>query len=162
MGIFNVFKKKEKAAKVRDMVWLDQNLKLKGSYHLVNQYPDAIVISWFSQTKELFSELFTRAGLQVEVMMATDITPLKAENKTLIFLERNISAEAEGKVLQNLQPKEIIILSALDDPLFVKFGAERISKIMQTLNVQDDCIEHPMISAAIKKAQESLAGEAKL
>lgn len=53
--------------------------------------------------------------------------------------------------------RRIIFHAALTDALLLHFGGERLQSLLKQLGQQEeDCISHPMISAAIKRAQEKL------
>ncbi len=54
-------------------------------------------------------------------------------------------------------PPELIIYGGLDEPIFNRFGGERLQQLMQKLGISDsEMIEHAMISAAIESAQKKI------
>ena len=56
-------------------------------------------------------------------------------------------------------PKNIIVFSALDEPLFKHFGSDKVIPFMKMLGMkEDEAIEHSMVSKSIIKGQEKLSG----
>lgn len=53
--------------------------------------------------------------------------------------------------------KQVIVFSSLNEPLFKRFGADKIIQVMKQLGMKDDeVIEHSMINKAIQRAQEKI------
>jgi preprotein translocase subunit SecA len=63
----------------------------------------------------------------------------------------------EETVFKQLELKEVIILTSLDEPLLIMFGGEKLIKIMQSLGMnEEEIIEHKMVSQSIATAQEKI------
>lgn len=57
-----------------------------------------------------------------------------------------------------LQLNEARVYSALEEPLFAHFGGQKIIHILQQTGVnENEALENPIISRALKNAQEKLA-----
>lgn len=156
MGLFNLFKSKASAVKIVDMVWMSEDAKLNGSLKLLLDFPEATVISWFSDTQTKFRQFFLEKGIQKEVKVARTISSALLSDQ-IIFLEHYPLKSKEISLMQNWDVKKVIVLNSLDEPLFENFGSERIIGLMKTLGVKDDeAIENSMITSSIENAQEKL------
>jgi hypothetical protein len=158
MGLFDIFSKKEKLPEMKDMVWKNLNGKFSGLLKLIEQYPESVWISWFSDTQSIFNQ-FLKSGIskQIEIKMAKNVKPSMIENKTVVFLEHYPLRLEEEKLIQLWKPKEIFVLNSLDEPLFEAFGAQRIITLMENMGMKDDeQIQHDMVTKSIKRAQEKL------
>jgi preprotein translocase subunit SecA len=52
---------------------------------------------------------------------------------------------------------EVRVLSALDEPLFKRFGSDKIIQMMKQMGMSEkQSIEHDMISKAIQNAQDKI------
>ena len=158
MGLFDLFSKKEKLPQMTDKIWKNQSGKYGGLLKLIEQYPDAVCISWFPETQSVFDQfLKSSVSKQIEIKMARYIQPSQVENKTVIFLEHYPLRIEEEKLIQFWNPNEIFVLSSLDEPLFEIFGGQRIVTMMENMGLKDDeQIQHAMITKSIKRAQEKL------
>lgn len=157
MGLFDFLRNNENAIHYNDKIWVNQHAKLNGLLQLFDQSKNIVLIAWFEETKN-FVERFLAQANQVEtIIMAKQSNASQVENKTVIFLEHYPLRKKEQTIIQGWQAKEIIFLSALDEPFLQQFGGEKILAIMQQLGIkEEECIEHEIISKSIVRAQEKL------
>jgi len=158
MGIFDLFRKGNKLPKIKDLVWKNQAAKFNGCLKLIEQYPDALWISWFNETQNSFNQFIgNKNGIKIEIQMAKSVMPFMVENKRVFFLEHYPLRTTEENLMQDWNPIEITVLNALDEPLFEQFGGDRIVGLMEKMGMlEDEFLEHSMISSSIKNAQEKL------
>jgi hypothetical protein len=157
MGIFN-FSKKSASPLIQDMIWMSQTAKLNGCMRLLQQLQDFVVVGWFPDTIDEFNKFLNeKNGLGVEIVQARSVLTVQAANKKLILLEHYPLHNKEIDFISNLNPPQVIVLSSLDEPLFEKFGSDKIIQTMKSLGMkEDEMIQHPMITKAIEQAQNKL------
>jgi hypothetical protein len=157
MSLFNFSKTKDPKPEMHDLVWINQNERLKGSWLLLLQHPGAVLLSWFNQTKEEYEKYFVENGITQEIKIAglpgLHLTP----EQTVIFLEHYPLRSKEEALIKDWNVKQIIFLNALDEPLFQQFGSERIIQMMKALGIKEgEFLEHSLISKSIENAQHKL------
>jgi len=157
MGLFN-FSKKDATLAIQNMIWMSQSAKLNGCMKLIQQLPDFLLMAWFSDTVDQFNKFLNEQnGLGVEVLQARSVLSIQAANKKLILLEHYPLRNKELEFIRKLNSPQVIVLSSLDEPLFERFGSDKIIQTMKSLGMKDDeMIEHPMITRAIEQAQNKL------
>jgi len=160
--MFSWFKKKEKAPPLRgrDIIWTSSTEKWNALPSMAASAQPVVVICWFQETLEKAKQVFASAGVNITPQLNHSFIESSLQDKTLILLEHYPLPEKEAAILSSFAPKQIIVLSALDEPLFMYFGGERLISLMQKLGMAPgETIEHPMISASIKRAQEKLSSK---
>jgi hypothetical protein len=158
--MFGWFSKKEKAParKSRDLVWISRDAKWKALPGLLLDKQPVFVYGWFPSTIDKAKKVLADAGLKIPVQHAADFSDLSASNATVIVLEHHPLVQKEEWILSAGYPKEIIVLSALDEPLFTYFGGERLISLMQKMGMHEaETVEHKMISASILRAQQKIS-----
>jgi len=90
---------------------------------------------------------------------------LTAQPELLLLEHYPIPApeQALGTALQQLFPgQQLKVYTGLDEPLMQQFGAERMTTLMERMNVDpDEELSHSMITKSIARAQEQLAKKAR-
>jgi len=120
------------------------------------------------------AEIITNAGQKGAVTIATNMagrgTDIKLTDETkalggLYILgterheSRRIDNQLRGRSGRQGDPGHSKFFLSLEDDLMRIFGSDRISKVMNTLGMEEDePIEHKMISNAIAKAQKKVEG----
>jgi hypothetical protein len=158
--MFGWFSKKDKtpARKCRDLVWISRDAKWKALPALLKEKQPVFVYGWFPTTIEKAKKVVADAGLHMPVQYASDFSDLSASNANVIVLEHHPLVHKEEWILSAGYPKEILVLSALDEPLFTYFGGERIISLMQKMGMDEsETIEHKMISSSILRAQQKIS-----
>ena len=158
--MFNLFKKKSPAIKIVDKIWMYETYKLKAFANEFND-KDTIFIFWFDETLHRVTDQFAgQSQGNVQLMNAREISPVHVVNRRVIMAEHYPLQEKENALFQKLGLQEVKIWSALDEPLFRRFGGDKIIGMMKQLGMkEEEAIEHNMISKAIRNAQDKIANE---
>ena len=159
MGLLDLFKKKDPAPGRKDLVWISSDAKRQGCLQLVRENPDALLIAWFDDTLSSFEGFLNeRHGLACAITRARLLTPGEVAGRLVIFLEHYPLRQKETELIRHWKPKEILVLNALDEPLFRHFGGDRILAVVQQLGMSEsESLQHPLISNSIERAQQKLA-----
>ncbi|HEX7904376.1 MAG TPA: hypothetical protein VF487_10885 [Chitinophagaceae bacterium] len=157
--MFNLFKKKEAGTRVTDRIWMNENAKLESFTKEWRKNNDILYISWFEDTYAKIESLFIQENIQANCLaMTRELSPSIITGKTIVFAEHYPLHEKENAIYQKLNLQQVIVWSALDEPLFKHFGGDKIIAMMKQLGMSEDAaIEHVMISKAIQNAQEKIA-----
>lgn len=155
--MFNLFGKKQ-ATKFKDIVWVHEPAKRSGLLTLINEKPESVLVAWFEETREEFSQFLQSNKIESPVYLYRELHQSQAHGKPLIMLEHYPLAEKEREFFQSFSGQEILVLSALDEPLFKRFGGDKIVDMMKKLEMDEsESISHALISSAITNAQEKIA-----
>jgi hypothetical protein len=156
---FSFFGKKEKGTVFRDRVYISTSVKMKACLALAEEQPGTVFLTWFPQTTRKFREYFDANGMAATTIIEAHHThPGTLLNKTVVFAEHHPLHEKETALVANWQQNDILVFSGLDEPLFARFGSDKIISMMKTLGMkEDEAIEHSMISKSIQNAQEKIA-----
>lgn len=160
MSFWGLFKKRASVPgfPLNDLVWVTEEAKQQGFVNLLRQHPDAVVLVWFDQTAETFQEILLREQLlEVSIQTARMTSSDEVEGKTVIFLEHYPLLSREITLTKSWKPAQALFLTALDEPLFSRFGGERLAALVQQLGLEEaENLEHPMITKSIARAQHKL------
>lgn len=160
MSFWGLFKKRASVPgfPLNDLVWVTEEAKQQGFVNLLRQHPDAVVLVWFDQTAETFQEILLREQLlEVSIQTARMTSSEEVEGKTVIFLEHYPLLSREITLTKSWKPAQALFLTALDEPLFSRFGGERLAALVQQLGLEEaENLEHPMITKSIARAQHKL------
>ncbi len=159
MGLFSFFSKKETAlqVKVKDIIWMHIEGKKQGCVKLLEQQPNTVLIAWFTETQQQWQTFMQQQHMPQTVLLARGLNALQLAGKHIIMLERYPLPEKEATFFQSLNQLEVVVVSAMDEPLFTAFGSDRIIALLQKLGLKDDePIEHNMITNSLKNAQSNL------
>ncbi|MFZ1452374.1 MAG: hypothetical protein WAT20_06700, partial [Ferruginibacter sp.] len=67
------------------------------------------------------------------------------------------------ELITNWDADNIIVFSAMDEPLFKHFGSEKLIPLMKMMGMkEEEVIEHSMVSKSIIKGQEKIAEQVTL
>jgi hypothetical protein len=156
--MFNPFKKKETSVNVIDKIWMSEMSKYNGIFDLWKKNPELVIISWFTATLQNLETLFAKtAAAPASFFLVKEIHGSQLSGKKIIFSEHYPLYQKEQELFKQWQLGEAIVHSALDEPLFMHFGGEKIISMMKQLGMKEDSqIENKMISHAIRHAQEKI------
>lgn len=158
--MFSLFGKKESGTKIIDRVFISSLAKETVLLEKINRVSGTVVIVWFEESYDRIQGLLSSKNLTAEVYMAREIAAHHIQSKPVLFFEHHPLLTKENELLEKLQLKEAVFYSSLDEPFFAHFGGERMVSLMQTMGLsENEAIEHQMISAAIKNAQEKISKE---
>jgi len=160
---FNLFGKKETnpAGNIFiDRAYVSTAAKMNACVELAKKDPGYLFISWFSVTAAKFKEFFRQHGIdEGRITEALYVNTSMLQHKTPVFVEHHPLHAREMEFIKNWEAKQVIVFSALDEPLFKHFGSDKVIPIMKMLGMkEDEAIEHSMVSKSIIKGQEKIAG----
>ncbi len=127
-----------------------------------------LLITFFRTTQELLTERCTNAELRSNILQYTDgftITELNAirsflstSDRSIFLAERYPLSKKETDLIQQLRQSGISHpvygFCALDDEIIMRFGGERVIKLMQNMGMSEtEVIRHDMITTSIRNAQ---------
>jgi hypothetical protein len=151
--MFSFLTDSKPAYTVIDKVWISTEAKWRACLALVSANPNCVLVTWFPNTYEFLVE---KTGNKNQVIHAEKSVE-KGIDTMFVFAERYPLAKPEQVLFERLKQKEIPILSALDEPLFMHFGGERTIELMKKLGLkEDEPVGHSMISSSIQNAQKKL------
>ncbi|MBP9078535.1 MAG: hypothetical protein KBG02_16820 [Haliscomenobacter sp.] len=160
MSFWDLFKKGASGPGflISDLVWVTEEAKQTGFVNLIRQHPQALVLVWFDRTEETFQALLLREQLpEVAIQRARMTSSEEVEGKTVIFLEHYPLLSREVTLTRGWKPAQALFLTALDEPLFSRFGGDRLVNLVQQLGLEEtENLEHPMITKSIARAQRKL------
>ena len=156
--MFNLFKKKDDSVKVIDKIWMSEAAKWNGILDLWKKEKDMVIITWFNETNRHLTSLFAKeTSSPASIFMAREVYSSLLNGKHIIFAEHYPMRTKERETFKQWHLTEAIVHSAMDEPLFLHFGGEKIIGMMKQLGMKDDnMIEHRMISSSIENAQDKI------
>ena len=156
--MFSLFKKKEPGIKLIDKVVIDESAKLNSLLLQCNSNNDTAFIFWFDESLRLAESFFAAKTTMPVILLTTkEATSSKLAGKTPVFAEHYPLRQKEQELYSRMGLKTVQVFSSLKEPLFQRFGGEKIIEVMKRLGVKDDeIIEHNMISKAIQRVQEKI------
>lgn len=161
--MFSLFKKKEESVKVIDRIWMSEAAKWDGILGLWKQDRDIAIVTWFDSTLHRLETLFAKeTSSPVSVHSARMVHGSQLAGKKIIFAEHHPMRSKEQALFKQWTLREAVVHSSLDEPLFQKFGGEKIIQLMKQMGMQETgVIEHKMISHSIENAQEKIEKKVK-
>jgi hypothetical protein len=154
---FNFFKAKSAEQKITDLIWIHAAAKQKGFIGLITKYPDAVIAGWFNDSISVFQRVLHSEHRENEVRNIRQLVSPQVENKQVLLLEHYPLYSKEEQIWEHWKPAGISILNSLDEPLFNYFGGENIAVLMEKMGLKEnETIEHPMVSKALRNAQQKL------
>jgi len=165
--LFNLFGKKEGNSDNHvfvDRAYVSTAAKMKACAELAAKEPNYLFICWFADTAIQFKEFFKQQGLDEGLVTETHhLHASKLVGKIPVFAEHYPLHAKETELIQNWEAKNIVVYSALDEPLFKHFGSDKIIPVMKMLGMKEnEVIKHPMVTKSILKGQEKIAGQVTL
>lgn len=156
--MFGLFKKDD-SVKIIDRVWLSTPAKWNACAAMLKANPDCLFVAWFEDTA---TQLKSLLGNEAPVFLASQVNYSHVNGKLMVMAEHYPLEQTEQDFFKRLQQKEVPVLSALDEPLFMQFGGERTIALMKKLGMdQDEILGHSMISSSIRRAQQKISRSVK-
>ena len=153
--MFNFSKNKKAETKVKDIIWINSDARWKGLEELWKKDPNTVFVFWFDETLDEAKSKISND--KIEFAPAREVNNHLIPKKPVIFAEHYPLQKKEQELFQQLQLKEVKVLSALDEPLFKRFGADKIVDMLKHMGMKEnDPLENQMITNAIKNAQQKL------
>ena len=165
--LFNLFGKKEAEKDnhiFTDRAYITTAAKMNACAELARKEPDRLFICWFADTAVKFKDFFRQQGLDENLITEPHhLYASKLQNKIPVFVEHYPLYTKEIELIKNWDAKNIIVYSALDEPLFKHFGSEKLIPLMKMMGMKEnEVIEHSMVSKSIIKGQEKIAEQVSL
>ncbi len=159
--MFSFFKKKETGPQISDEVWRSNGNLLEGLYRQWQQDPSLLVLCWFADRLEETETFFRDRGAQgVNLCMTRDYAAAKYPDNAVILLGHYPLPEKEAQFFATIHTDTIRIWSALDEPLFLHFGGQKIIALLDSMGMKpDEMIRNSMLTKAIHGAQEKIASK---
>ncbi|MCU0403803.1 MAG: hypothetical protein MUE99_04580 [Chitinophagaceae bacterium] len=151
-------KEKKPQRRYKDIIWMSTDAKWKALPRLIVEKQTVFVFGWFADTIEKAKKVVSEAHLKIPIQHASDFRDMTASNATVIVLEHHPLLHKEEWILNSSYPKEVLVLSGLDEPLFNYFGGERIVALMQKMGMNEtETVEHTLINSSILRAQQKIS-----
>lgn len=156
--MFNLFKKKDKEVKITDKIIIDEKAKLAALFAAWEADKNTVFVFWFDSTlREAESFFAARTSETITMMMARETAVQHISDRPVLFAEHYPLHSKEEELYEKLKLESVTVYSALAEPLFKRFGADKIIQLMKQLGMkEDELIEHKMISKSIRNAQEKI------
>jgi hypothetical protein len=156
--MFNLFKKKDPSVKVIDKIWMSEKAKYNALVEQWKKDQGLILITWFDATRHQLETLFAReTSAPISIYSTREIHRSHLAGRQVIFAEHHPMRKKEQELFMQWQLNEAVVYSAMDEPLFEKFGGEKIIQLMKQLGMPEEgVVEHKMISNSIQNAQEKI------
>ena len=154
----NLFKKKAPSIKIIDKIAISEKGKLQALLAEWNRDQNAVFVFWFDDSLRQAQSFFASEGKEIPgLYTARQAGTSHFEGRQVIFAEHYPLRSKEEQLYEKLRLQTVIVFSSLTEPLFKKFGADRIIRLMQQLDIpEDELTEHAMISKSIRQAQEKI------
>jgi len=151
-------KKKEEII-IADVVYMHTAAKWHACLEAYKKDTTTVFIAWFEETQQQVQGFFEQQNvIAADVILYRQAVMHYVKTRQLIFVEHFPLREKEDTLYSSLNFKEAKILSSLEDPLFEYFGGSRIIEVMKKMGLQEnEAIQHPMVTMALKNAQKKLA-----
>ncbi len=156
--MFGLFKKKEKEVKINDKVIISEEAKLQAMFNYWSNNKNIQFIFWFDDTLRQVESFFaSKTSEPIQLLTARESSSYLLTGKIAVFAEHYPIHSKEEALYKKLNLEQVEVFSSLKEPLFQKFGGDKIIQLMQQLGMkEDEIIEHKMISNAIRKAQDKI------
>jgi hypothetical protein len=156
--MFNFFKKKEQEIKIIDKVVISEGAKLQAMLTQWKEEKNTAFIFWFDESLRQAETFFAAQTIEPVCLLSTrEAGSSRLADKKVVFAEHYPLRSKEEELYHKLNLGSVPVYSALNEPLFQRFGAGKIIRVMEQLGVkEDEVIEHKMISKAIRNMQAKM------
>jgi hypothetical protein len=154
-----LFGKQKDSVKIIDSIFMKEPAKWNACLEAYSKDASLICIAWFEETQQkLQAYLNDQHKNGPQIILYRQATGHLINNKTPVFIEHFPLHEKESILFTSLNLTEVRIFSSLDEPLFQYFGGNKIMEIMEKTGVtENESLQHPLITTALKNAQEKIA-----
>ncbi|MBS1753240.1 MAG: hypothetical protein KF741_08735 [Ferruginibacter sp.] len=160
--LFNLFGKKDAGDDTHvftDRAYISTAAKMNACAALAKNDDNYIFICWFADTASALKNFFKQLALDENLVIETHhLHGSKLQGKTPVFAEHYPLHEKEIELVKNWGPEKIIVMSALDEPIFKYFGSDKILPLLKMMGMkEDEPIEHSMVSKSIINGQKKIS-----
>ena len=163
--LFNLFgNKKDDSSRYSDRVYMSSNARNTAIVQLAKVNDNIVFIGWFAKTIANMKDMFRQHQLDdSRVIDYRNFHSGLTDGKEIVFLEHYPLAEKEKQFTENIQQEKFIVFSAMDEPIFLHFGSEKMLPMMKMLGMkEEEAIEHQLVSQSITKGQHKIAEQVTL
>jgi len=160
----NLFGKKEGTetdAIFKDKVYINSTGKMNACLQLAKIQPGIIFIAWFKHTAQTFKTFFTKNGIdESRVLLAGGFDKIMVQNHQPVFLEHYPLSAKELELANNWQLINMLVFSAMDEPLFKHFGSDKMIPLIKLFGMKEsEAIQHSYVTESIVKGQGKIANK---
>lgn len=158
---FNLFGKSSSGdlKGVTDIVYSTTPAKFQALTELLSSDATIVLVVWFQDTYHQLRDFVQQANQSAERVILYRQVEAMHGNHRFVFAEHYPLHEKEAVVFEKLPHDGITVYSALDEPLFLYFGADKMKPMLAMLGLKtDEAISHKMVTQAIARGQEKIAG----
>ncbi len=157
----NLFGKKEEDTQdhvFKDRAFMTTVAKMNACAELARTDEKMIFIAWFPDTAKRYREYFTESGInENRIIEAKHLHSSQLLTHTPVFVEHYPMHSKEEALVKNWEHRNILVYSAMDEPLFKHFGSEKLIPMMKLMGMKEhEVIEHNMVSKSIIKGQHKI------
>ncbi len=162
--LFNLFGSKEKEKETRifkDSVYMGSEAKMNACAVLAKEQPNTLFIAWFGDTAKKFRTFFIEKGLdENSIAEARLMHSAQLQGHIPVFIEHYPLHTKELEFVENWKIQNIIVYSAMDEPLFKHFGSDKMIPMIKLMGMKDsESIEHSYVTESIIKGQKKIAAK---
>ena len=162
--LLDLFGKKEDPefpAIFKDKVYIHSAGKMNACLQLAKTQPEAIFIAWFNETAKNYKTFFAQNGIDEDRITTVDKIDITiTQNHQPVFLEHYPLPAKELKLVKDWQLKNILVFSAIDEPLFKHFGSDKMIPLIKLFGMKEsEAIEHSYVTESIIKGQVKIANK---
>ena len=160
--LLNLFGKKEESendAIFKDKVFINTSGKMNACLRMAIEMPHAIFIGWFTATILEYKNFFKANNIsETRIIIAETASHALINEQQPIFLEHHPMHTKELELTADWPNKGMIVLSAMDEPLFKHFGSDKMIPIIKLFGMKEsEAIEHSYVTESIIKGQNKIA-----
>ena len=161
--LFNLFGKKEESKNddvFKEFVWMNTKGKFTALAELYKNDPQTLFVAWFADSAKAFREFIVPLNIEENKVVLAKELHGNHQQQHIVFIEHYPLHEKELAMVENLHLTEVIVYSALDEPLFKHLGSDKVIPMMKMMGMKEtESIQHPMVTKSILKGQEKIAAQ---
>ena len=163
----NLFGKKEPGNEehlFKDRAYMNTRAKMQACAVLAKDDKSTLFIAWFVETAKQFRNYFVENGIsESRVIEARQLHTAQLAEHQPVFVEHYPMHSKEEAFVQHWEQKNILVYSAMDEPLFRHFGSDKIIPMMKLMGMKEnEVIEHQLVSKSIIKGQQKIEEQVSL
>ena len=154
--MFKLFSKGNKPS-VTDKIFIHSKNKWPYCKKILDENSKTVFIGWFDESIDELESYFLQTSVQASILKARTAYRSQIEGMRVVFIEHHPMKTKEDQFFDQLNLKNVVFLSAVDEPLLKYFGGEKLVKVMESLGMkEEDPIEHKLITQSIVTAQKKI------
>lgn len=145
----------------KDKVYIHSAGKRNACLQLAKTQPEAIFIAWFNETADAYKTFFVQNGIDESKIATTDkFDKVLLRTFQPVFLEHYPLPAKELELVKDWDLTNIIVFSAMDEPLFKHFGSDKMIPLIKLFGMKEsEAIEHSYVTESIIKGQGKIANK---